>query len=348
MSLFRNSGEQQPQDWRAATTWLAQAGHALTLPGGPRQFAGGLGNLNYLVHLDGQPHVLRRPPSGPLPPGANDMAREYRILSALPQYFELAPKAPVYCADRSVLGAPFLLIEYREGLVVRDRFPPASEAGPDTCRQVAENMIEVLARLHTVDPAAAGLCDLGRPEGMVARQARNWQLRAEQAFDGALPPALRALAAWLKRPAPEAQRTALLHSDFKLDNLILSPATLKPVALIDWDMGTLGDPLLDVATLLSYWTEDGDHPAMLALSQMPTHLPGFPRRAEVLQMYARKTGTDVSDFAYYRLLAVFKLCTVFQQIRRRPDTRKEHGHISFAALVDLLIDFAGHTLACEK
>lgn len=349
MGTFREPTLVDPQDWAAAGRWLAAHGHDLTVPARPMQFAGGLGNLNYLVHLDGRPHVLRRPPAGPLPQGANDMGREFRVLSALPAFFDLAPKAPAYCNDSSVLGAPFLLIEYREGIVIRDRLPQHAEASPQSCRILTERIVEALSRLHSIDPAAAGLQGLGKPEGMVARQAANWTMRAAGAFDGTLPTGLLEVARWLQRDTPPPQRVAMLHSDYKLDNLILHPATLEPVALIDWDMGTLGDPLLDVATLLSYWAEEGDHPGMLALRQMPTHRPGFPRRAEVLDMYARRTGLRVDNFFHYRLLALFKLCIVFQQIRRRaPDPHKDQRPTATGTLVDLLVDFAAHTLATER
>lgn len=349
-NAFREADRVDRTDWEALGAYIASLGHALSLPDGPRQFAGGLGNWNYLVHLDGQPHVLRRPPAGPLPAGANDMAREYRILNRLGRHFPLAPSAPVFCGDESVIGVPFLLIEYREGAIVRDRLPSGLASTHAARLSLAGHLLDVLAQLHELDPRALGLQDLGRPDGMVARQARNWTFRARDAFESGMPRALHTVARWLEREAPEPQRVALLHSDYKLDNLILDPISLKAVALIDWDMGTLGDPLLDLATLLSYWTEADDHPAMLALGQMPTGLAGFPSRAEAIEMYARRSGLSLAQFGYYRILALFKLCAVFQQIHRRRQREADSKPCaaSIPALVESLIDFTAHTLATER
>jgi aminoglycoside phosphotransferase (APT) family kinase protein len=349
-ATFRLEAEVNPLDWAALTSYLTDQGHRLVLAEGPCQFAGGMGNWNYLVHLDGRPHVLRRPPGGPLPLGANDMAREFRILSRLGAHFPLAPSAPFYCADARVIGAPFLLIEYRDGVVLRDAMPDGMGELNAAALQLAPKMVDVLVQLHSLDPRVLGLQELGRPEGMVARQARNWTRRANDAWDGNMPKGLARIATWLERPAPQPQRTSLLHSDYKLDNLILARDTLQPVALIDWDMGTLGDPLLDLATLLSYWAEEGDHPAMLALRQMPTAAPGFPKRVEVMALYGDASGLSLEQFSYYRMLALFKLCVVFRQLylRHRAVGFRGAPAVGFPALVDGLIDFSSHALFTER
>ena len=347
--MFRSASVTDELDWKAASRYLAGLGHQLDIREQPKQFAGGLGNWNFLVMLDGKPHVLRRPPSGPLPLGANNMAREYRILGRLNRHFPLAPHSSLYCDDPSVIGAAFLLIEYREGLVFREDLPPNFAQTQAQRQQLASRAVDVQVQLHAIDPGEAGLQDLGRPVGMVDRQTKNWTLRAIDAFGETPLPGLAQISQWLSRPAPLPQRTSILHSDFKFDNLIFSPVNEEPVALIDWDMGTLGDPLLDLATLLSYWVEPSDPEAMQSLRQMPTALPGFPARNELLALYARRTGLDLQDFKYYRVLALFKLCVVFQQLYQRylRGQSKNEKAASFGILAAGLIDFTTQVIFTE-
>ena len=249
---------QQPQDWGKLAGWLAERGHAFAPDPPPRQFAGGFGNLNFLIEMDGTACVLRRPPLGPLPPGANDMGREYKVLSGLWRAFPLAPKAHVFCDDPAVLGAPFFIMEYRPGLVVRDVLPPAL-AGKGVA--LSAMLIDVLADFQRVDPEAVGLDGLGHPEGFLGRAVAGWVKRfhvaAQDVYaDKPVPAAADELIGWLlAQPIPEG-RTTLLHNDYKLNNIILKPeAPIEPLALLDWDMCTRGDPLFDFATLLSYWAE---------------------------------------------------------------------------------------------
>lgn len=337
-------------DLEKLVDYLAGRGYLFNRLSEPRQFAGGLSNWNYLIEVDGRPYVLRRPPAGPLPPGAYDMAREHKILSHLNQSFPLAPASPLFCDDPAVIGAPFLLIEYRSGVVVRDKLPEGVAELPSERSTLSHAALQVLVDLHQVDPYAIGLGTLGKPDGMVQRQSVNWSKRAAIAFGDAMPRTLTEVAAWLAQPAPVSRKVAMLHSDFKFDNLIFDARTLKPAAIIDWDMGTLGDPLFDVATLLSYWTEPNDPPVMHQLQQMPTGLPGFPGRQEILHRYAELTGTDISAFKYYRILALFKLCVVFRQLYAR-HARGElvpPRYASFGPLADGLSDFTLHALQSEK
>lgn len=300
------------QEWSRLADYLAAQGMRLT--GVPRQFAQGFGNLNFLIEVDGRPAVLRRPPVGPIPPGANDMKREHRILSRLWQAFPLAPRSLLYCESPDVLGAHFLIMEYRVGRVVRGEMPADLAAVPDSGTRLGHLLVDLLARIHAVDCAAIGLGELGRPEGFLQRTVDGWAKRAAIAYDGPAPAEVDALVAWLRaRRCPE-QAPSLLHNDFKLDNVILDAAGREPVAVLDWDMGTRGDPLFDLATLLSYWTEAGDPQPMHDLKQMPTAGYGFPTRAQAVAEYARITGRDVSDFPYYRVLTMLKIGIVFAQI----------------------------------
>jgi len=286
----------------------------------PRQFKGGLANLNFLVYITGNPFVLRRPPSGELPPGAHDMVREHRILSRLSAQFPLAPQSVHLCEDKGVLGVPFQLIEYRSGIVVRG---DSLEGVPGHDRaevSLTNAVVSTMAALHDVDPVAAGLDDLGRPDGFLARGVAGWVKRASLMESSPKTKTLvDEIGRWLTTRVDKVPHRAptLLHCDFKLDNLILDPASLEPVAVIDWDMGTRGDPLFDLGTLLSYWTEPDDPPAMHRLAQMPTGHGGFATRAEVVEQYVKLTGADLGGFEVVRVLCVFKLAVVFLQLHKR-------------------------------
>ena len=313
--VLKPSGEQQPQDWERLAAYLERHGH--TLSGTPRQFAGGFGNLNYLLELDGKPAVLRRPPLGPIPPGGNDMQRESRILSTLPKAFPLAPRALVFCEEPEVLGAPFFIMEYRAGIVIGAEMPEPLRGDVAAGAKLGGMLPRILADLHRVDPAAVGLGELGRPEGFLARTVAGWLKRAELAYEGEPPPVLAELGRWLDARLVPDRAPTLIHNDFKLDNVIVDPKTLAPVAVLDWDMGTRGDPLYDLAVLLSYWTEAGDPPAMHLMRQMPTAGRGFASRAEAAETYGRITGFDVSDLAFHRVLAILRTAVVFKQLHRR-------------------------------
>ncbi len=320
-------GEQLPSiEWDRLAERLAVAGLSFDTSFSPRRFAGGLANINILLRVDGEWAVLRRPPDGPLPKGAHDMAREHLILSALGDQLDLAPRSLHFCDDPSVIGAPFQLLEFRAGSVIRaDRLDPLPQTD-DTAGALAAMMIDVLARIHEVDATAPGIASLGRPKGFLARNAAGWIARAAAA--GATDDAgCVAVASWLQAfPVCDAATPVLLHNDFKLDNIILDPGALAARAVVDWDMATRGDPLFDLATLLSYWVEPGDPVAMYSLRQMPTALPGFPGREAAAKAYAVRTGRSIADLLFPRVLAIFKLGVVFRQLAaHRPDDPRVSG-----------------------
>jgi aminoglycoside phosphotransferase (APT) family kinase protein len=303
-----------PQDWAAIAAWLAPQGHALDLATPPRQFAGGLANLNYLVRVDGAPAVFRRPPAGPLAEGASDMARENRVLSALAPVFPLAPGALALCEDREVIGVPFQLLEWRPGIAIGGTLPEAL-AGTDPAL-LLESLAGTLAALHALEPDAAGLAHLGRPTGFAERQLRGWTRRADTAFAAQAPPALAPLLARLAETLPPDPPARLLHMDAKLDNLLVDPATRFATALIDWDMGTLGPPAFDLAVLLSYWIEPGDPAETHALAAVPSLTPGWPGRADVAATYARLAGGLPPDLGWHLGLARLRLATAWMQLYR--------------------------------
>jgi aminoglycoside phosphotransferase (APT) family kinase protein len=313
--VFRSEAEAFPLDRQRLATYLESAGLPLDMDVAVRQFGTGMANINYRLKAGGRWLVLRRPPDGQLPPGAHDMAREHRILSRLWRALPLAPESVHLCEDKSVIGVPFQLIEYRPGLVIKgDDFAPF-EGHPEVAAATGRMLVETLASVHAVDADAVGLGDLGKPDGFIARAIRGWSGRAERLE---LEPDTKLLAGeistWLGRQTFRPYAPTLLHSDFKLDNMIVEPGNLKPVAIVDWDMGTRGDPLFDLATLISYWAEPGDPACMHDMKQLPTPAHGFPTRNEVVAHYARITGRDISDFPALRILAMFKLAVVLLQL----------------------------------
>jgi len=333
----------QPQDWDKLAAHLKAQGFAFEPSPAPRQFAGGFGNLNYLLAVDGKPVVLRRPPPGPLPPGANDMGREHRVLSGLWREFPLAPRALHFCGDEAVLGKPFFIMEHRTGRVVRAVLPD-DLAGHEPA--LSRLLVDVLGALHAVDPAAVGLDGLGRPEGFLERTVAGWNKRCAIAsadiFDDKLPPKpAREVADWLTGQSVPDSDVTLLHNDYKLDNVMLAEGA-PPVAaaVFDWDQCTRGDPLMDLGYALTFWGEAGDDQSWIDAASMPTWNPGFPTREDVIERYARATGFDCGHVHWYHVFGVFKIAVVLQQIYirfLRGQTRDERFAV-FGDRVAALID----------
>ena len=327
-------------DLQALEAHLAEHGLTLDRHAGAVRLSGGLSNLNDLVRVNGTWAVLRRPPMGPLPPGAHDMSREHRVLSRLAEAFPQAPRSFHLCDDVAVIGVPFQLLEYRTGLSIRgDSLPEGFDAS--ACETLSLRLVETLAALHAVDPRQVGLGDFGRPDGFYARTVAGWQRRGSQvAPDARTQAAIDRIGAWLSRREPAALPPTLLHSDFKLDNCMLDGDS-RITTVLDWDMGTRGDPSMDLATLLSYWTEPDDPDCMHRLAQMPTARPGFLRRADVAEAYAEATGRPMRDLPAWRILAMFKLGVVFLQLYRNWTTgiAGDETYAGFDRLGADLIDF---------
>lgn len=342
---FFHPKHQQPESWENLQQYLQAAGHQFNANPQPRQFVGGFGNLNYLVELDGEPCVLRRPPHGPLPPGANDMVREYYVTSRLWSKFPLAPKAIMLGEDSEVLGAPFLIMQYRPGAVIHMEIP---ENLHSRTWQLSEMIIDVLVQFQSVEPASVELDNLGHPEGFLERAVRGWIKRFHIAAidvyrDQPQPSSAAEIIRWLeKQPLPDAEHT-LLHNDFKLNNLVLDRDNLtQPIALLDWDMCTRGDPLFDFATLLSYWVEPADPSALNKVGQMPTATtPGWMTRQEITAYYAKISGRDLSNLHFYRVLTAFKHCIIFMQIYARfcRGTTTDPRIAELGPALDSLFDF---------
>jgi aminoglycoside phosphotransferase (APT) family kinase protein len=244
------------------------------------------------------------------------MGREFRVLSSLHRLFAPAPRALLFCEEPAVLGAPFFVMERKRGIVVRKRLPPAYQDRPDAPRRMGVALVDALADLHAVDYASLGLEGLGKPTGFVRRQIEGWYGRWEKARLEAVPDMDR-VHAWLQDHQPPEGAATLVHNDYKLDNVMLvaeDPGRL--VAVFDWDMCTLGDPLSDLGSLLTYWTEPGDPPPFRAMSMMPTD-PGFPSRDELVRRYADRSGRDVSAIGFYHVLGLYRLAVIAAQIHVR-------------------------------
>ncbi len=277
------------------------------------QFPGGHANLTYLLRFGERELVLRRPPLGPVAPRSHDMAREYKVLSGLEGHFDRKPRAWLLCEDLSVIGAVFLIMERMRGIVVRSQVPAELDRYPDARRRMSFALVDAMAELHEVDYREAGLEDLGKPEGFAERQVNGWKGRFDRAkhaenrlFDE--------LHTRLLAKLPSAPGAGLVHNDLKLDNAMLDPRDPgRIVTFLDWDMTTLGDPLVDLGTLLGYWVQ-GDDPPERGAALSVTAQPGFPTRAEIAQRYAERRRIPLDTIPWYESFAIWKTAVVVQQI----------------------------------
>ena len=303
-------------DWDALEAHLRAHLPDLDGPLSVRQFPNGSANLTYQVVIGATRLVVRRPPFGKLAPGAHDMAREYRVLSRLHRAYPRAPRALLYCEDESVIGSRFFVSEYRPGIVVWDRVPPELTTEADAGHRVGLAVVDALADLHLVDPAACDLQDLGRPAGYLERQLRGWLRRWDAVSPGPGTAVERAGAA-LVAGLPATTRTAIVHNDFKTDNCqFASGDPDHVVSVFDWDMATLGDPLVDLGTMLNYWPGDDGTPA-LAIPGLENL--GLPRKDAVVARYAERSGLDLdrTTVDWYEAFGCWKTAVIMQQLYDR-------------------------------
>ncbi|NUQ72599.1 MAG: phosphotransferase family protein [Polyangiaceae bacterium] len=281
------------------------------------QFPGGHSNLTYLVRVGEKEAVLRRPPFGSKVKTAHDMTREFRVLSKLSPVYSRAPKPIALCEDESILGGKFYLMERRRGVIVRRTMPESIAADPAAVRALSESFVATLAELHAIDYQSVGLGDFGKPAGYVERQVTGWTKRYQDSQTDEIPE-VTAVSAWLAENKTESPHASILHNDFKFDNLILDPAGLtKIIAILDWEMATVGDPLMDLGTSLCYWVEAGDPEDLRRMKMGPTDLPGSFTRRELAEAYAAKSGRDLGDIVFYYCFGLFKTAVVLQQIYYR-------------------------------
>jgi aminoglycoside phosphotransferase (APT) family kinase protein len=307
------------------------------------QFLTGAANLTYLLEFTDRRLVIRRPPFGVIAVGAHDMKREYRALSRLWRSYDRAPRAYLLCDDHSIIGSDFLVIEYRPGVVVWGSVPPTMAGQHDAGRRIGCAVVDALADLHLLDPERAGVADLGRPDGFVDRQVRGWRARwaavaepllADLARTSSRPPEgpateaaggpdlvedlVAEAGARLAATRPETVRTSVVHNDFKIDNCQFDPANPDRVrSVFDWDMATIGDPLVDLGTMLNYWPDPSDDPDDRPSYPDGQQDMGLPTRAEVRERYALATGADLSVVHWYEAFGCWKTAIVVAQLYHR-------------------------------
>jgi aminoglycoside phosphotransferase (APT) family kinase protein len=282
-----------------------------------RQFPAGASNLTYLLRVGAWEGVLRRPPLGPVPPKAHDMERESRLLQQIHPVFPLAPRPYVFCDDLSLIGAPFYVMERRHGVVLNATFPPEAQPTEALCARISQTAVETLAQIHALDWQAVGLADFGYPQGFLARQVKRWIEAYFRAQTDDLPQ-VEPLTRWLSGHIPPEQMPTLIHNDFKLNNMLLRADDLTvPTAVLDWEMATIGDPLLDLAITLSYWVVAEDPEDLRTMLPTVTTLPGFISREVFLEQYAEQTGRDLSAMPFYLVFGYFRMVVIIQQIYAR-------------------------------
>jgi aminoglycoside phosphotransferase (APT) family kinase protein len=311
--------------------------------------AGGRSNLTFVVSSSAGDVVLRRPPLSNRLPTAHDMGREHRVMTALGQTDVPVPETLALCTDDDVIGAPFYVMDRVAGHIVRDEMPAGYAESEADRRAISFGLIDVLADLHAVDPAAVGLGEYGRPDGYLARQIKRWTMQWEASRmpdDTTVGGELDRLAARLQEGLPDAPSGPIVHGDYRMDNVLLDPQTPgKVAAVLDWELSTLGDPLADVGLFYVYWQDADDTSTQAAAGLLPsvTKLPGFPPRRELLDRYATRTGRDLSALPWYVGFACFKLSVVLAGVaaRGRAGAMIGDGFVEMAARIVPLVE-VGH------
>lgn len=300
-------------DVAAVAAWLeAEAGIA----GVPevQQFHGGASNLTYLLRYWERDLILRRPPPGKKAASAHDMGREVRVQRALKPVYPVVPEIVAFCEDHDVIGSDFYVMERIDGVILRARLPKGLDLTPDQTRAMCLSVLDQMIALHQVDVEAAGLSTLGKGHGYVERQISGWIRRYEAARTWNAP-RWRGVMRWLEANLPDDVATVVVHNDFRFDNVVLDPQDpTRVIGVLDWEMATLGDPLMDLGNSLAYWIEADDDRLAQGMRRQPTHLPGMLTRREVIAYYTEKTGWGGEDFRFYQVYGLFRLACIIQQI----------------------------------
>ena len=299
------------------THWLSQ--HLAELDSIPdvTQYSGGASNWTYCLSFPGQEIILRRAPEGTKAKGAHDMGREYRLQSALKPVYPYVPRMLGYCEDEEVIGSDFYIMEKLTGIIPRKNLPRGLQPDAKTTRQMCMNVLDCLIELHQVDYKAAGLEHLGKGAGYTKRQIEGWSDRYRKAKTWNVPGG-KFVMQWLADNLPENERICITHNDFRFDNVVLDPDDITNVlGVLDWELATLGDPLMDLGNTVAYWVEEDDDFLAKASRRQPTQLEGMLTRAQVVDYYCHKMGIEVEDFTFYEVYGLFRLAVIVQQIYYR-------------------------------
>ncbi|OLS26461.1 MAG: putative aminoglycoside phosphotransferase [Candidatus Heimdallarchaeota archaeon LC_2] len=310
------------------------------------QFGGGVANLTYSLKYDNYEYVLRRPPLGVLAKSSHDMGREFKVLSVLHKVFKFAPEALLYCDDLSIIGTPFFIMNRKDGIVIRKKFPNSYPDSEKAAYEISVALVDSLAELHSVNYQSIGLEDLGRPEGFIIRQIEGWYKRWIDAKEDDNP-MMDDVYNWLKSNIPNNSDYSIIHNDYKLDNMMFDANNpSKMIAIFDWDMCTLGDPLSDLGALLTYWTEPSDPDYFKEIAMMPIDIQGFMTRKELVQRYESKTGRKIENINFYHALGLFRLVVIVAQIYIRflKGQTKDKRFGPLGKLIPLIIK-ASHEIA---
>ncbi|MBU1713415.1 MAG: phosphotransferase family protein [Proteobacteria bacterium] len=282
------------------------------------QFPKGHSNLTYLLSVGDNEFVLRRPPFGRKAKSAHDMSREYRILKALSPVYRYCPEPFIYSEDETIMGCPFYIMQRIRGIILRRDFPANLILTPSQVKELYQKVLNIQYDLHTIDYNRIGLDNIGKPDGYVKRQVTGWCERYKAAKTPDAPDSEKVMT-WLAEHMPtDTNKPGIVHNDFKLDNIVLDESNpLNVVGVLDWEMATIGDPLMDLGSSLAYWIQKDDHPDLLAIRMMPTNAEGAPTRIELVKLYSELSGCKVDNFDFYYCFGLFRLAAIAQQIYYR-------------------------------
>ncbi len=329
-------------DTSALHVWL-KSNSDLNLPSTPpqlSQFLGGASNLTYLVRYPELDLVLRRPPHGHKAVSAHDMGREVTVQRALHPHYPLVPTIHGFCTDPGVIGSDFYVMEHIPGVIMRSEAP--AELRSEQTADLAATVVDALADLHAIDPTVVGLEEFGRGPGYVHRQITGWSDRYRKARTDDVPDG-ETVMTWLAEHEPVDVAQCLVHGDWRFDNMVLDLDQSRIVGVLDWEMSTIGDPLMDLGASLAYWVQADDDDAFLALRRQPTHLPGMPTRAQIVDRYATRTGLAIDNWTFYEVYGLFRLAVIIQQIwyRYRRGETTNPVFANFGIGVNILMNRAG-------